>query len=350
MFDKNITIVYNANYKYKGEKFMKKILCLALTLLMVLSLFSLAGCGAKETLKLGFGVYSALSEVKNADGENDGAADAVTTIAAVLLDKDGKIVKCEFDTANNEIKFSAKGEPVAPAEMKTKTEAGDNYGMKAYAGAKKEWYEQKDAFISVIIGKTIDEVKALEKDGKGNDEVVNAGCTIKITEFIPALEKAVKNAKESAATADDTLKLGVVSSQSEGKNATEEANGANEVMTTAVAVVLNAKNEVVVAKTDAVITGVEFDAKGVSATEFGKEIATKYELGDSYNMKTYGGAAKEWYEQADEFSAKLVGKTADAIAELADNAGKPADELVTAGCTINVNDMVKAAVKAATVA
>lgn len=328
---------------------MKKILCLALSLLMVFSLCSLVGCGEKETLKLGFGVHSALDEVKNADGENDGTASAVTTIAAVLLDKDGKIVKCEFDTAANEIKFSAKGEAIAPAEMATKTEKGDNYGMKAYASAKKEWYEQKDAFISVIIGKTIDEVKALKNGDKGNDEVVNAGCTIKITEFIPALEKAVKNAKESAATADDTLKLGVVSSQSEGKNAAEDAKGVNELMTTAVAVALNAKNEVTAAKTDAVITGVEFDTKGVSATEFGKEIATKYELGDNYGMKAYGKAAKEWFEQADEFDAKLVGKTADAIAKLADNTGKPADELVTAGCTINVNDMVKAAVKAATV-
>ena len=157
---------------------MKKILCLALSLLMVFSLCSLVGCGKKATLKLGFGVYSALEDIVNADGENDGKA------SAVLLDKDGKIVKCEFDTAANDIKFSAKGEAIAPAEMSTKAEKGDNYGMKAYGGAKKEWYEQKDAFISVIIGKTIDEVKALKNGDKGNDEVVNAGCTIKITEFI----------------------------------------------------------------------------------------------------------------------------------------------------------------------
>lgn len=328
---------------------MKKLLSVILSVLMIFSIITLAGCGEKETLKLGFGAYSALSEVKNAEGENDGVANAVTTVAAVLLDKDGKIVKAAIDTADNEIKFNAKGEAVAPTEMLTKGEKGDNYGMKAYAKAPKEWYEQKDAFISVIIGKTIDEVKALQNGDKGNDEVTNAGCTIKITEFIPALEKAVKNAKDSAATADDTLKVGIVSTQNDSKNATEDANGVNDIMTTAVVVALNAKNEITVAKTDAVNTIVEFDTKGVSATEFGKEIATKRDAGDNYGMVAYGGAKKEWYAQADAFDGSLLGKTADKISALADNTGKAGDELVTAGCTINVNDMVKAAVKAATV-
>lgn len=329
---------------------MKKILSLVLALLMVFSLMSLAGCGKSETLKFGFGVHSALSEVKSADGETDGSAGASTTIAAVLLDKDGKIVKCVIDTADNEIKFSAKGEAIAPTEMKTKSEKGDDYGMKAYAKATKEWYEQRDAFVSVVIGKTLDEVKALQNGDKGNDEVVNAGCTIKINDFMLALVKAINNAKDSSATADDTLKLGIVSSQYEGKNATEDAKGVNDIMTTAVAVALNGKNEITAAKTDAVSTAVEFDAKGTSDTEFGKEIATKCELGDKYGMKAYAGAAKEWYEQANEFDAQLIGKTSESISSFADDAGKPNEALTTAGCTINVNDMVKAAIKAASVA
>lgn len=327
---------------------MKKILSLVLSALMIFALVSLAGCGEKKTLKLGFGVYSALSEVKNAEGENDGKANVVTTVAAVLLDKDGKIVKCAIDTADNDIGFSAKGEAIAPAEMLTKTEKGENYGMKA-AGAKKEWFEQKDAFISVIIGKTIDEVKAMQSGDKGNDTVTSAGCTIKITEFIPALEKAVKNVADSKATADDILKVGVVSSQSDSKAAADDAKGVNDIMTTVVAVALNAKNEITAAKTDAVDTSVEFDTKGVSETEFGKAIATKRERGDDYNMKANSPIAKEWFEQADAFDASIIGKTADGISALADNTGKAGEELVTAGCTIKVGDMVNAAVKAATV-
>ena len=170
---------------------MKKILCLALSLLMVFSLCSLVGCGEKETLKLGFGVHSALDEVKNADGENDGTASAVTTIAAVLLDKDSKIVKCVIDTAENEIKFSDKGEAVAPTEMQTKTEKGDDYNMKANSKVAKEWYEQADEFDAKLVGKTADAIaKLADNTGKPADELVTAGCTINVNDMVKAAVKA----------------------------------------------------------------------------------------------------------------------------------------------------------------
>ena len=328
---------------------MKKILSLSLVLLMMFSVLSLAGCGKAEPLKMGLGITAQISEIKNADGETNGSADSVATAAAVLLDKDGKIVKCAIDTANNALAFTSDGKAVAAGELLTKSEKGDNYGMKAYGGAKKEWYEQKDAFISVVIGKTIDEVKALEKDGKGTDEVVNAGCTIKVSEFIPALEEAVKNAAESEATADDTLQVGIVTSQSDKKDAADDAKGLNEFSLTIVATATDADKKVTASKTDALSFAVEFDTKGVSETEFGKDIATKRDAGDNYGMVAYGGAKKEWYAQADAFDAQILGKTADDVTALADNTGKAGDDLVTAGCTINVADMIKAAVKAATV-
>ena len=62
-------------------------------------------------------------------------------------------------------------------------------------------------------------------------------------------------------------------------------------------------------------------------------------------MVAYGGAAKEWFEQADAFNALCVGKTATEIKALcaADNYGT--DEVKTAGCTILVNGLTKAAAK-----
>ena len=170
---------------------MKKILSLVLSALMIFALVSLAGCGEKKTLKLGFGVYSALSEVKNADGETNGEAEASTTIAAVLLDEDGKIVKCAIDTAANKINFTSKGEAVAPTELRTKEEKGDDYGMKAYAGATKEWFEQADAFDASIIGKTADGISALaDNTSKAGDGLVTAGCTIKVGDMVNAAVKA----------------------------------------------------------------------------------------------------------------------------------------------------------------
>ncbi len=74
---------------------------------------------------------------------------------------------------------------------------------------------------------------------------------------------------------------------------------------------------------------------------------TKYELGDDYNMKKYGGATHEWYEQADAFAEFCVGKTADEVKNIAlSEQGKPTDSDLLAGCTIAVSDFKAAVIKA----
>ncbi len=62
------------------------------------------------------------------------------------------------------------------------------------------------------------------------------------------------------------------------------------------------------------------------------------------------GKVLEWDEQAAAFNAACAGLDKDGVAKLAIETGYGADALQTAGCTIHVGDMVKAAVKAATVA
>lgn len=335
---------------------MKKILSLVLAVLLVFSLVSLVGCGKKESgkediaglLKFGMASYSYIEEAKSADADTNGVGQYATTVAAVLLDKDGKIVDAVIDTADNKVEFTSEGKAVAPAEFKTKYEQGVDYNMKAYGGAKKEWFEQADAFVAAIKGKTIDEVKALvAEDGKGKDDVVNAGCTITVTDFIKALEKAVKNAKDSDASADAKLNLGVVSSAEEVKDAAADANGIIEVATTFVASAADNAGKVVATAADVLSVSFDFDAKGVTTTDASATIETKYEKGDNYGMKAYGGAKKEWYEQADAFAKECTGKTADEISKLVAENGKGVDSLTTAGCTIYVTDLVKAAVKAA---
>ena len=325
---------------------MKKVVSLVLALVIVFSLCSLVGCGA-EALKFGMGSYSYIEEVKSADGDTNGLGEYVTTVAAVLLSKDGKILDAVIDTADNKVEFTAEGKVVAPAEFKTKYEQGDNYGMKAYGGAKKEWYEQVDAFVDAVKGKTIDEVKAfVADDGKGKDDVVSAGCTIAVADFVKALEKAVSNAADSNANKNSTLKLGVVSTAEETKDAQDAENGVIEIATTFVANAMS-DGKVVASAADALSVKFDFDAKGVTTTDASAKIETKYEKGDNYGMKAYGGAKKEWYEQADAFTGECVGKTADEIAKLVAEDGKGVDSLTTAGCTIYVSDLVKAAVKAA---
>ena len=329
---------------------MKKILSMLLVVLMLFSLVSLAGCG-NSALKFGVGTYAYTSaEANSVDGE-DGKAKAVINVAAVLLDANGKIVDCAIDATEYSLGFTAKGEAVEVGEITTKYEKGDAYGMKAYGGAKKEWFEQIDALVEVAKGKTLEEVKALvAADYKGNDEVINAGCTIYISDFVKAREKAIANAKESNAKSGNTLKIGMVSTAAEGKNATAEEEGQNGADTSITVAVLDG-SKVVCAYSDGLQGKIAFNSKGEDTTKHG-EITTKRALGDNYGMAKYGqdlngdGVVKEWYAQAEAFDAALVGKDAAGVAKLVTNNGYGDDALQTAGCTIAVSDMVKAAVKA----
>lgn len=321
---------------------MKKIVSLLLALLILCSVVSLVGCGGKETLKLGMGIDAHSSKFQSANDETKGLGEAVITVAAVLLDKDSKIVKCVIDTADNVVNFTTDGKAETAEAFKTKYELGNDYGMKANGAAQKEWFEQVDAFTTLIAGKTADEVKALvAEDNKGTDEVINAGCTIMINEFVKAVVKACENAKETEATLEDTLKLGIVSSQSGAKDATADESGKNGFETAISATVVNVDKKVVATAIDTVAFEVSFDTKGATADET-KVIDSKREKGDNYGMKAYGGAAKEWYEQVDALETLCVGKTADEITALAVEDGKGVADVQSAGCTITIANIVKA--------
>ena len=335
---------------------MKRIISVALIVMMLLSLAVFGGCSAKP-LKMGLGVHAYVEKATSADADVNGEGQAVVAVAAVLLDAEGKIVQCALDTADNTVAFTSEGKFVEATEFKTKYEMGDNYGMVAYGKAAKEWYAQADAFEALVVGKTVDEVKVLvATEGKGTEDVINAGCTIAITDFVKAVEKAVAAATESKATANDTLKLGIVSTQTGAKDATAEAEGVNEVDTTVAAAAVAKDGKVTAMITDALQAKFAFDAKGVTATESGAAIGTKKEAGANYGMAQYGqdlngdGTVKEWFEQAEAFNAACIGKTASELSALAVETGYGATDLQTAGCTIHIGDMVKAAVKAATVA
>ena len=339
---------------------MKKIISIALVIVLAISVFAMAGCGNKP-LKFGMGVVAGLGEAKNADGDTNGSGEFVATGVAVLLDDAGKIVAIDLDTAQIKSAWTAEGKAVATEDFATKYEKGADYGMAAYGkkhdgseGAVKEWFEQADAFMATATGKTLDEVKAMMgEDTYATGDLAAAGCTISVGDFVAALEKAVANATESAATAENKLNIAMVSSAS-NKDAAEDAEGSVEISTTIVAAVVDAEGKVVVSKTDSVSGKNTFDAKGVAKTDSKAEIKTKVELGADYGMAAYGkkhdgseGAVKEWFEQAAAFDAALVGKTASDFAALAGKDTYAVGDLATAGCTISVGDMIAAAEKAA---
>ena len=324
---------------------MKKFICVLLCVLMCAATLTLVACDKKEeTLKFGMGVLISASAT-DATADKDGEGKATINVAVITVDAQGKVVACEIDTADNSVKYTAEGKAVAANGFKTKYELGNDYNMVTYGGSAKEWFEQADAFESVVVGKTLDEIKALVAEGgKGTDAVISAGCTITVTEFVGAIEKAFANLADSNATASSTLKLGMNTAQST-KDATADAAGQNQVETTIVAAAIDAEGKVLVAASDCVQVKFTFDAAGVSTYDATKAAQSKRELGANYGMVAYGNAAKEWFEQADAFNALCVGKTVAEIVALcgADNYGT--DEVKTAGCTILVDGFTKAADK-----
>ena len=348
-FDINLT---NATYKEELFMKMKKLLCLSLSVLMVVSM---VGCKKEEkkaeTLKFGMGVVTEVSKAGNAEADANGQGKTTTNVAVVTVDAEGKIVACQLDTSDITVAYTGDGKAVANDSFATKYEQGDAYNMVAYGGAVKEWYQQADAFESVVAGKTLDEVKALVAgEGKGTEDVINAGCTITVTEFVQAIEKAYNNAVASDVTAEHTLKLGVSTAQS-CKDATEEADGQNQLETTFLAVAVDAEGKVVAATSDCVQVKFTFDATGASTYDLTKAVSSKKEAGANYGMSAYGtdlngdGVIKEWFEQAAAFDAACVGKTVAEIEALVGTDGYGVADLQTAGCTMAVSGFVKAAAK-----
>lgn len=337
---------------------MKKILSVALVVVMLFAVVALAGCGKKaEPLKFGLGVTAKYGEASGTAGEFN------TTAVAVLLDAEGKIVKIDLDTAQIKPSWTEDGKKVDVEDFRTKYDKGTDYNMAAFGkkhdgseGKPLEWNAQADKFMELAVGKTLDEVKAfMGEDKYAIGDLAAAGCTINVAEFVTALEKAVANAVESAATAENVLKVALVTSASySNKDADAENDGLNQVDTTVVAAVTDAEGKVVVAKTDCTQGKITFNAKGEATYDAKAEVKTKLELGDDYNMAKFGtkhdgseGQPKEWYAQAGEFDKALVGKTAADFAALAGADGYATGDIATAGCTMAIGDMIKAAEAAA---
>lgn len=100
---------------------------------------------------------------------------------------------------------------------------------------------------------------------------------------------------------------------------------------------------------DSVGTQVAFDGTGTVTSDLTADILTKNELGDAYNMKLYGGAKYEWYEQAAALADYAVGKTVEELKNGAVNeSGYAVDADLASMATINLYSYVngiEAAVK-----
>ena len=107
----------------------------------------------------------------------------------------GIITSCYIDSLQAKVSFGTDGVIITDltAPVQTKNELGENYGMKAWGGAKYEWNEQAAAFASYVTGKTAADVAGIAvSEGKPSDADLSASVTIAIGGFQNLIEKAAK--------------------------------------------------------------------------------------------------------------------------------------------------------------
>lgn len=335
---------------------MKKIIALALLACLMLSMVA---CGGGEPAKkeaeykLGMGVVVSMDSSKTENAQVD------ATVATVVLDKDGKIVACRIDVAQN--KMAVVGGAVDTAKtFETKMELGDRYGMAGKVdndknGVMKEWYEQTKAFEAYVVGKTAAEVNSIETQEAGGHMIavdkalLDAGCSMQITDFMAAVVKACNDEQAQTFKTADEFKLGVAAktAAADSKAATADADGLVAMYTDFGAAVVGADGKILAALTDAIQPKIAINTLGEIVDKTFKD--TKRVLKSGYGMEgkvdnNGDGVMKEWFEQADAYAKYAVGKTGAELkgmeTELVNNHYISKDKaLLDAGCTIQVTGL-----------
>ncbi|MDD2417732.1 MAG: hypothetical protein PHR18_01765 [Oscillospiraceae bacterium] len=321
---------------------MKKVLALIVVVMLAATVFS--GCkkeAAQGTVKTGLGVITSIANSKDS-AEEDGLAEMYSTIVAVTVDKDGKIVKCVIDAAQTKVNFSKEGKLTTPLtnEFKTKNELGLAYNMKGVSGIKKEWNEQAAAFADYVEGKTASQVAGIAVDEAkhptGSD--LKSSVTVSVGDFIAGVQKAITNAKDYGAQADDKLGLGVITNINKSKDADADKAGVAQAYSSYALTTTDAQGKITSCVIDASQTNVEFDKSGKITSDLTAEQKTKNELGAAYNMKDASGIKKEWNEQAAAFADYVKGKTVADVKSIAiSEDGKATNKDITATVTVSID-------------
>jgi len=304
-------------------------------------------------LKTGLYIAAGIGESKSAAADKNGEAKYDVTIVAVLVDDEGIIHDCIIDSVGASVQFDASGAITSDltAEILTKNELGENYGMKKISGIGAEWNEQATALASYAVGKTAEELRngAIDettgKAAEGSD--LASSATIYLGGYVNAIEQAADNAKHLGAQSGDTLELAVISKAGSSASASEEKAGNAQLDVDVTAITMNGET-ITSCYIDSVQAKVAFDQSGAITSEISGAVSTKNQLGEQYGMKKISSIGAEWNEQAASFASYVTGKTADEVAGIAiDEGTKTTDADLATSVTIAIGGFQALIAKAA---
>ncbi len=340
---------------------MKKTIAIMLVLTLALAVF--AGCAAKDQtstgtptnnapvvgegiVKLGLGVITSIGKSKSLDGDVLPLGQVDSVIVAAAFDKDGKVVKVVIDNAQTKVNFDKDLQVTSDltAAYKTKVELGDDYGMIRASTIKKEWYQQIAELEKWMVGKTMDEIKAMKV--KQVDDAhpsvpdvaeLTSLVTITIQDYIAGLQKAYDNAVVVNA-GEAMLGLGNSIAINKSKSLDGDVLPLAQVDTVIAATLFDNDGKVVGVIIDSAQTKVAFDKDGAVTSDKTAAIKTKVELGDDYGMARASSIKKEWHQQIAALETWMTGKTVAEIKamKVTDDA-KPDDAELTSSVTMTVS-------------
>ncbi|MBM7616219.1 Tfp pilus assembly PilM family ATPase [Alkaliphilus hydrothermalis] len=357
----------------KGDLFMKKFLVLMLSIFLVMSL--MVGCTStsedtsgtdnppavednkeetNDKVKVGLGTINSIAKSKSYSLEGSketlpvGQVD--TIMAAAAFDADGKVISVIIDTAQTKVNFDKELKLTSDkaAEIKTKFEKGDEYGMRKASPIQKEWFEQIAELEKWMVGKTIDEITGMQlKDDAPDVPELTSTVTMGVDGYIAAVEKAYANAIE----VENFEKLGlgqnvsIAKSKELGEKDGKEVLPVAQVDTTIAATAFDADGKVVGTSIDVAQVKINFDAEGQVTTDQAEAIKTKKEKGEDYGMRKASPIKKEWFEQIADLENWMVGKTTDEIKGMQLKDEAPDVPELTSSVTIGVTSYIEAVVE-----
>ncbi len=122
-------------------------------------------------------------------------------MTATAFDADGNVVGTIIDVVQAKIEVK-DGKIVSDkeAEVKTKHELKEDYGMKKVSEIEKEWYEQAEALQEWMVGKTVDEITGLKvKERDENHKAVpdvpelTSTVTMTVEDYLEVVQRAFDN-------------------------------------------------------------------------------------------------------------------------------------------------------------
>lgn len=315
----------------------------------------LSGCGGKEpgagstsSTQSGSGTQTAawrtgLGVVTGTEATGR-AGTLTTTVAAVLLDAEGKLADVMLDELELSVSADRSGTVTMPSDLRTKRQMGTDYPLAAVSSIQKGWAEQADALADHLTGKTVEEVKKLgtDKDGKATDVDLLSGCTIAVEPYCEAIVRACENASVLGAANGDRVRLGIEAVTAGADLTASEGKAVKaQVDVTFAAVTMNRDDRVTSAIVD--MTEPAMNVSGDGTVTAPGQVYTKLEQGDDYGMRKASGLGKEWYEHSDGYCSYLRGKDLLEVAKIPTD-GSDVDLLSL--CTIDTEDLHKAVLKA----